>query len=75
MIKILTKQGNDYVMIFDKPTLDMLHATPETAFEVNVENGSLVLTPVDDCQAEQKFEKAVAMVHERFGNAMKKLAE
>lgn len=75
MIKTLTKHGNSYAMVIDKPILDLLHATPETPFEIISDGRSLVLTPVRDAKDEKKFDAAMAMVHKRFGRAMKKLAE
>lgn len=75
MIKTLTKHGNSYAMVIDKPILELLQATPETSFEILTDGRSLVLTPVRDAKEEKKFEDAVAMVHKRFGKAMKKLAE
>ena len=75
MIKSLTKHGNSYAMVIDKPILELLQTTPETPFEIISDGLSLVLTPVRDPKEEKKFEKAVAMVHKRFGKAMKKLAK
>lgn len=75
MIKTLTKHGNSYAMVIDKPILELLQATPETSFEILTDGRSLVLTLVRDAKEEKKFEDAVAMVHKRFGKAMKKLAE
>jgi len=75
MIKKLTKHGNSYAVVIDKPILDLLHAKPDTPFEVISDGRSLVLTPVREPEEEKKFEDALAMVHSRFGNAMKKLAE
>jgi len=75
MIKTLTKHGNSYALVIDKPILELIRATPETPFEIITDGRSLVLTPVRDPKDEKKFEKAIAKVHERFGNAMKKLAE
>ena len=75
MIKKLTKHGNSYAMVIDKPILELLRATPNTEFEIITDGRSLVLTPVRDPAEEKKFEDAVEMVHKRFGNAMKKLAE
>ena len=75
MIKNLTKHGNSYAMVIDRPILDLLKATPETPFEIISDGRSLVLTPVRDADDEKKFDDAVAMVHKRFGKAMKKLAE
>lgn len=75
MVKKLTKHGNSYALVIDKPILELLQATPETPFEIISDGRSLVLTPVRDPKEEKKFEDAVAMVHKRFGRAMKKLAE
>jgi antitoxin MazE len=75
MIKRLTKHGNSYAVVIDKPILELLKATPETPFEIITDGRSLVLTPVRDSDEEQKFVEALETVHSRFGNAMKKLAE
>lgn len=75
MVKTLTKHGNSYAMIIDKAILDLIQAGPDTPFEVISDGRSLVLTPVRDARAEKKFNAALEAVHERFGRAMKKLAE
>ena len=74
-IKKLVKHGNSYAMVIDKPILELLRATPETPFEIITDGRSLVLTPVRAPQEEKKLADAIAMIHNRFGNAMKKLAE
>lgn len=75
MIKTLTKHGNSYAMVIDKPILELLHITPDTPFEIISDGRSLVLTPVRSSEESKKFDEAVAMVHKRFGKAMKRLAE
>jgi antitoxin MazE len=75
MVKTLTKHGNSYAMVIDRAILDLIQATPETPFEILTDGKSLVLTPVRDPEEDRKFDEALAMVHERFGRAMKKLAE
>ena len=75
MTKTLTKHGNSYAMVIDKPILGLIHATPETPFEIISDGRSLVLTPIRDDATEKKFDDAVAMLHRRFGKAMKRLAE
>ncbi|MBL4702743.1 MAG: hypothetical protein JKX85_15975 [Phycisphaeraceae bacterium] len=71
----MTKHGNSYAMIIDKPILELLHATADTAFEIVTDGRSLVLTPIHDPKEEAKFTQAIDRVHKRFGKAMKKLAE
>ena len=75
MVKKLTKHGNSLALVIDKPILELIHATAETPFEVISDGRSLVLTPVRNPRDEKKFQSAIAMVHKRFGRAMKKLAE
>jgi antitoxin MazE len=75
MTKTLTKHGNSYALVIDKPILELLRATPETPFEIMTDGRCLVLTPVRDQAEEQKFQEALAKVHSRFGRAMKKLAK
>jgi antitoxin MazE len=75
MIKTLTKHGNSYALVIDKPILELLRVSPETPFEIMTDGHSLVLTPVRDPDEDRKFQEALEMVHRRFGRAMKRLAE
>ena len=75
MVKNLTKHGNSYALVIDKPILELLRVGPDTPFDIMTDGQSLVLTPVRDPKQEKKFEKALGTVHKRFGRAMKRLAE
>jgi antitoxin component of MazEF toxin-antitoxin module len=75
MIKNLTKHGNSYALVVEKPILELLRVSPETPFEIITDGQCLVLTPVRESADEKKFQKALDMVHKRFGRAMKRLAE
>ena len=75
MTKTLTRHGNSYALIIDKPILELLRVTPDTPFEIVTDGQCLVLTPVRGGPEEKKFEAALDMVHKRFGRAMKRLAE
>jgi len=75
MTKTLTKHGNSWALVIDKPILELLGAGPDTPFEIITDGRCLVLTPVRPPAEEKKFEKALEAVHRRFGRAMKKLAE
>ncbi len=75
MIKNLTKHGNSYALVIDKPIIELLHVSPETPFEIITDGQCLVLSPVRDPADEKKFQDALDMVHKRFGRAMKRLAE
>ncbi len=75
MVKTLTRHGNSYALVIDRPILDLLRAAPDTPFQIVTDGNSLILTPVRGDDEERKFQDALAMVHNRFGKAMKKLAE
>ena len=75
MIKTLTKHGNSYALVIEKPILELLRASPETSFEIVTDGQCLVLTPVRDPEDEKRFLSALETVHKRFGRAMKRLAE
>lgn len=75
MIKNLTKHGNSYALMIDEPILELLRVSPETPFEIVTDGQCLVLAPVRDPAEEEKFQEALEMVHQRFGRAMKRLAE
>ncbi len=75
MIKNLTKHGNSLALVIDKPILELLQASADTPFEIITDGRSLVLTPVRGEAEEKKFSEAIAMVHQRFGNAMRELAK
>ena len=75
MIKTLTKHGNSYALVIEKPILELLRVSPDASFEIVTDGQCLVLTPVRDSEDEKKFQNALDVVHKRFGRAMKRLAE
>ena len=75
MIKNLTKHGNSYALVIEKPILELIRASPDTPFEIVSDGRSLVLTPVRDAKQHAKMDRAIENVHKRFGRAMKQLAE
>jgi antitoxin component of MazEF toxin-antitoxin module len=75
MTKTLTRHGNSYAIVIDKPILDLLQADADTPFEIVTDGKSLLLTPVRSKRESKKFNDALASVHKRFGKAMKRLAE
>lgn len=75
MQKTLTKHGNSYALVIEKPILELLRITPDTPFEIMSDGQCLVLTPIRDSKEEVKFQASLAEIHARFGRAMKRLAE
>jgi len=75
MIKTLTKHGNSYALIIDKPVMELLRIEPHTPLEVTTDGQVLILSPVRDAARRRKFERALEEANRKFGGALKKLAE
>ena len=74
MVKTLTKHGNSYALIIDKPNLDLLKINPDTPLEVSTDGKSLMVSPVNDPQRRMKFEAALESINKRYAKAFKRLA-
>ena len=74
MVKTLTKHGNSYALVIDKPIMDLLHIQPETQLDISTDGKSLLVRPVDTARQE-KFQKVVDKTFETYHEAFKKLAE
>jgi antitoxin component of MazEF toxin-antitoxin module len=75
MVKKLSKHGNSLALVIDRPILDLLGIDEETSLEVSTDGESLVIAPVRDKKRRKKFEDALASSNERYGKALKRLAE
>jgi len=78
MIKTLTKHGNSYALVIDKPILDLLNIRPDTPLVVSTDGKSLLVSPdegedkdIDD----NKFQEALDRVNHRYAKVLKRLAE
>ena len=75
MVKTLTKHGNSYAMVIDKPILELLKITPETPLEITTDGQTLILSPVRNARRKAKFNKALKDANRKFGRALKNLAK
>ncbi len=75
MIKTLTKHGNSVALVIERPILDLLGATIDTAFEVVTDGQALVLTPVKDAVRASKFRKSMDKVGKRYAKSFEELAK
>ncbi len=75
MVKNLIKHGNSYALVIDKPIMEMLHITPETAMELTTNGDKLVISPVRSDSKQTKLKKILKEINEDFGPTLKKLAE
>lgn len=74
-IKHLTRQGNSFAVIIDRPILDMLDIDEKTPLKLTAEGRKLVLEPLSKKEIEQRFHAAADKVEKRFGGVFKRLAQ
>lgn len=75
MVKKLSKHGNSLALVIDRSILDLLGINEETQLEISTDGEALVVAPVQDRKRRKKFEQALASSNERYGKALKRLAE
>ena len=52
MIKTLTKHGNSYALVIDKPILELLKISPESPLEISTDGKVLTISPASDASRE-----------------------
>ena len=75
MLKKLTKHGNSFALVIDRPILDLLKIDPETPLDISTDGERLIVTRVDISSRRKKFDAAQAWAHKRYGKTFQKLAE
>ena len=75
MVKKLTQHGNSWALVIDRPIMDLIKMDTDTPLEISTDGNRLILSPVRDPVAREKFDKAVKKAHRRYGRMFKKLAE
>ena len=48
MIKTLTKLGNSYALVIDKPILDLLNIRPDTPLTISTDGKALFIAPEEN---------------------------
>ena len=77
MIKTLTKHGNSYALVIDKPILDLLNIRPDTPLAISTNGKSLIVSPSDEEEDidDGKFQEVLDRVNRRYAKVLKRLAE
>lgn len=75
MIKKLSKHGNSLALVIDRPILELLGISETSSLEVSTDGETLIVAPVRDKKRRKRFEEALASTNERYGRALKRLAE
>ncbi|MBX3359310.1 MAG: AbrB/MazE/SpoVT family DNA-binding domain-containing protein [Phycisphaeraceae bacterium] len=75
MVKTLTKHGNSYALVIDKPILELLKIRPDSPLEVSTDGKVLTITPQRDTDREERVSRSLEKANRRYGKALKRLAE
>lgn len=77
MIKTLTKHGNSYALVIDKPILELLGIQPDSQLELRTDGRVLTISPVTAPAPKARAARIAAAldkVNTRHGKALKRLA-
>lgn len=76
MLKKLTKHGNSFALIIDRPILDLLKIDMETPLDISTDGSRLIVAPAAEPVArKKKFDAAQEWTHRRYGKTFEKLAK
>ncbi len=82
MIKKLSKYGNSWALLIDKPILDLLNISETTNLRITTDGTCLKVEPVNEkslekghISAEEKLQKLYEELVVKYGPALKKLSE
>jgi antitoxin component of MazEF toxin-antitoxin module len=75
MTKRLTRHGNSYALVIDKPILELLRITPETPLELTTDGERLLVSPVRDRKRQEKLRLSLAKINRRYRDDLKRLAD
>lgn len=75
-IKRLTKHGNSYALIIDRPILGLLGISDSTLLQISTPDGSsIVITPIQDRKKKKKFSSTLKKINKKYSRTLKRLAE
>ena len=75
MTKRLTRHGNSFALVIDRPILELLHLDADTELDVSTDGQVLIVSPIRSAKRRKKFEAALEKVNRKYGPALKRLAE
>ena len=75
MIKKLSKHGNSLALVIDRSILELLGIDEQTPLEISTDGQALIVSPAASAKRTKQFTQALASTNERYGKALKRLAE
>ncbi len=75
-MKYLTKHGNSWALVIDKPVLELLQIDPSTTpVEMRTNGKNLVIEPVNESRRGELIAEARKNSHKKFRRAYKRSAK
>ena len=74
MKKHLTKTGNSYAVVIDRPILEASEIRPDTPLEISTDGDVIIISPVRDAIRTQKLREGMATINERYAAVFRRLA-
>jgi antitoxin component of MazEF toxin-antitoxin module len=75
MVKQLIQHGNSAALVIDKPILEMLHISFETAFELSTDGKNIILSPQSVPSQENDVLASLEKINKKYANVLAKLGE
>jgi antitoxin component of MazEF toxin-antitoxin module len=75
MVKKLIQHGNSVALVIDKPIMEMLNITNDTAFELRTDGKNLILSPQTEHNQEQNIMQSLEKINKKYGSVLKRLGE
>jgi len=75
LIKKLTRHGNSLALVIERPILKLLNMDSETPVQITTDGNVLIVSPVRDEARTDRLTKALERANQRYGRALKRLAE
>ena len=75
MIKTLTKHGNSFALIIDKPILELLKFDPDSPLELSTDGTTLMVRRASADSRAARVGKSLDRVNAKHGKALRRLAK
>ncbi len=75
MTKKLSKHGNSLALVIDRSILELLGIDEQTTLNISTDGRALVIVPSHEKRRRKRFEEALSACNDRYGKALKRLAE
>ncbi|WP_022854004.1 hypothetical protein [Thermodesulfatator atlanticus] len=71
----LSKKGKELVLVMDDDLAKKLQIDIDTPFDIFTDGEVIIIHPIRDTSRQQKFEKALEKINQKYARALKHLAE